>query len=189
MTTLVRMTTRSGIVAAMILFSGIAGAQSHEQHHGQSASSSAASQAGQAAFAAVQEVVALLDTDPTSDWSKVRIDALREHLLDMDDLVMRATAKTMAVGDEIRFLVTGDGRTQSAIRRMVPAHAAMMNGYREWRFTTEEVPGGVLLSIAVAAPSERARIQALGFFGLLTLGSHHGPHHVAIAKGEATLKH
>jgi hypothetical protein len=29
-----------------------------------------------------------------------------------------------------------------------------------------------------------ARLQALGFIGLLTAGAHHGPHHLAMAKGE-----
>jgi hypothetical protein len=34
-------------------------------------------QPGQAAFAAIQEIVAILEADPRTDWSKVNIDALR----------------------------------------------------------------------------------------------------------------
>jgi hypothetical protein len=30
-----------------------------------------------------------------------------------------------------------------------------------------------------------ARIQALGFFGLMATGDHHRMHHIAMAKGEA----
>src|SRR6516165_7172350 len=39
--------------------------------------------AGQDAFGAIQEVVQILEADPTTDWSKVNIDALRQHLVDM----------------------------------------------------------------------------------------------------------
>lgn len=39
-------------------------------------------EAGQDAFAAIQEVV-LLEADPDTDWSRVDIDALRDHLIDM----------------------------------------------------------------------------------------------------------
>ena len=35
--------------------------------------SGAAREPGQAAFAAIQEIVALLDADPSTDWSKVNI--------------------------------------------------------------------------------------------------------------------
>ena len=34
-----------------------------------------------------------------------------------------------------------------------------------------------------------ARIRSLGFTGLLTLGAHHGPHHLALAKGERPAGH
>jgi hypothetical protein len=34
-----------------------------------------------------------------------------------------------------------------------------------------------------------ARLRGLGFIGLLTEGAHHGPHHLAMAKGEAIPGH
>ncbi len=39
---------------------------------------------GQGAFATIAEIVALLTSDPKTDWSKVDIAGLREHLIDMD---------------------------------------------------------------------------------------------------------
>jgi hypothetical protein len=45
---------------------------------------------GEAAFGAISEVVRLLKADPNTDWSKVHIEGLRQHLIDMDDVVMRA---------------------------------------------------------------------------------------------------
>src|SRR6516225_4871594 len=38
---------------------------------------------GQDAFGAIQEIVQILQSDPTTDWSKVNISALRQHLIDM----------------------------------------------------------------------------------------------------------
>ena len=41
---------------------------------------------GQDAFGAIQEIVQILQSDPKTDWSKVNIDALRQHLIDMRDI-------------------------------------------------------------------------------------------------------
>lgn len=42
---------------------------------------------GQGAFAAIAEIVAILTADPATDWTRVDIAALRQHLVDMDTLV------------------------------------------------------------------------------------------------------
>ena len=47
---------------------------------------------GQDAFGAIQEVVQILEADPATDWSKVNIDTLREHLIDMNEVTLRAAA-------------------------------------------------------------------------------------------------
>ena len=48
--------------------------------------------ARQEVFGTIQEVVRILDADPTTDWSKVNIAALREHLIDMNEVTLRAVA-------------------------------------------------------------------------------------------------
>ena len=45
---------------------------------------------GQSAFGAIAEIVQILEEDPATDWSRVDIDALREHLIDMEELVLHA---------------------------------------------------------------------------------------------------
>lgn len=47
---------------------------------------------GQDAFGAIQEIVQILQSDPTTDWSKVNISALRQHLIDMNEVTLRAVA-------------------------------------------------------------------------------------------------
>ena len=47
---------------------------------------------GQDAFGALQEIVSILEADPHTDWSKVNLEALREHLIDMNEVTLRADA-------------------------------------------------------------------------------------------------
>lgn len=50
-------------------------------------------EAGQAAFGAIEEIVRMLLTDPITNWSRVDIDDLRQHLVDMDELTLHGDAK------------------------------------------------------------------------------------------------
>ena len=47
-------------------------------------------QPGQDAFGAIQEIVRILEADPATDWSKVDLEALREHLIDMNEVTLHA---------------------------------------------------------------------------------------------------
>src|SRR5579872_26278 len=66
---------------------------------------------GQAAFAALQEIVRILEADPHTDWSKVNLDALREHLIDMSRVTLDAHAIVHRIPGGTRITVTGAGRT------------------------------------------------------------------------------
>lgn len=157
-------------------------AMDHSKMHGQMMGS-APTEPGQSAFAAIQEIVTLLEQDPLTDWSKVNIDALREHLVDMNDVTLYAKVIARPVDVGIAFTVTGDGPVADSIKRMVMAHAATMNGVNEWQYTTAEAPGGAVLTVIVP-PQDQDKLRALGFFGILTVGMHHQEHHLMIARGE-----
>src|SRR5689334_4592712 len=100
---------------------------------------------GQDAFGAIQEVVQILDADPTTDWSKVNIAALREHLIDMNEVTLRAAATEHALENGIEIVVTGEGRTLEAIKRMVPAHVGELVKLG-WNAKTEDLPNGEKLT-------------------------------------------
>lgn len=143
----------------------------------------AATQPGQGAFAAIQEVVEILMADPKTDWSKVNIDALRQHLIDMNNVTLAANVKNQPIDRGVRFDVTGEGPVRNSIRRMTAAHAATMNGVGGWKFEAAEIEGGA--SLTVHAPAKDAdKLRGLGFLGILTLGMHHQIHHLMIARGE-----
>ncbi len=70
---------------------------------------------------------------------------------------------------------------------MVPAHAAMLNGANEesaWQAVADLTENGANLRVTSDNPEEIARIQALGFFGLMATGAHHQAHHLGIVRGE-----
>ena len=142
---------------------------------------------GQDAFGAVAEVAQMLDADRATDWSKVDLERLRQHLIDMNEVVLRAEVKQTPVPGGLVMDVTGTGRTEQAIRAMLVPHAAELDRMPSFAAKTELIPGGVRLTVTAKTPDEAkavTRLRGLGFIGLLTAGAHHGPHHLAMAKGE-----
>jgi hypothetical protein len=138
---------------------------------------------GQDAFGAIQEVVQILDSDPTTDWSKVNIAALREHLIDMNEVTLHAAATEQPLANGIEIAVTGEGRTLLALKRMVPAHVGELVRIG-WNAKTEDLPNGVKLTVTSDDPKLMTKLKALGFMGIMVQGGHHQPHHLMIAKGE-----
>lgn len=148
--------------------------------------------AGQAAFGAISEVLSILKADASTDWTKVNIEALRQHLIDMDAVVMRADMSRKDVAGGIDAQVTGSGTTVGSIQRLAANHAQMLNTMPEYHASVSSLPAGVRVSITARDPGDAkavARIRGLGFAGLLTEGMHHQRHHLAIARGEMVHKH
>jgi hypothetical protein len=163
----------------------------HATHH-DAATSATPTQPGQDAFGALAEVVRLLDADPTTEWAKVDLDRLRQHLIDMNEVVLRARVSKTHVPGGLVIAVTGVGRTEQAIRAMVVPHAAELDRMPAYRAKAEPMPGGVKLTVVSKTPDDPraiARLRGLGFAGLLTEGGHHGPHHLAMAKGQMPPGH
>jgi hypothetical protein len=67
---------------------------------------------GQDAFGAIQEIVLILEEDPTTDWSKVNVGALREHLIDMNEVTLHAATRERMLANGIEISVIGGGRTR-----------------------------------------------------------------------------
>lgn len=138
---------------------------------------------GQSAFAAIAEIVAMLNDDPDTDWGKVNIAALRDHLVDMEMLTTEAAYTHAEIDGGIEFEVYGSKRSIEAARRMVPAHAQELSKTVDWRITTEDSDRGVKMIVQPTETNPTAKIKALGFFGIMATGAHHQPHHLGIATG------
>jgi hypothetical protein len=150
------------------------------------AAAGAATQGGQAAFAAISEIVKILEADKTTDWSKVNIEALRQHLIDMDTVTLRARVAPRNVPEGLSMDVTGDAPVAAAINRMLVPHAAMLDGMPAWRATATPIDAGVRLTVTARTAADAAtiaKIRGLGFAGLLVQGDHHTVHHLQMARG------
>jgi hypothetical protein len=165
---------------------GMANDQMQMMHQQMVPSTTTPTMPGQDAFGAIQEIVRILEADPKTDWSKVNLEALRQHLIDMNEVTLEADVVAKSIDGGIEVTVTGTGRTVEAIQRMVPAQARQvdqthLNG---WSAKTEPLPNGVLLTVTSSDPLQVKHIRGLGFIGFMASGSHHQAHHLAMAKGE-----
>ena len=142
-----------------------------------------ATETGQSQFAAIAEIVELLRADPSTDWSMVKIDALREHLVDMDNVTARASVETKIAGETVTFVVTGIGATTLSVQRMATAHAPMLQKDTGWPVEVQPVANGVRMSVGSPDAGTLEQILGLGFHGLMTIGAHHQQHHMMIALG------
>jgi len=144
--------------------------------------------AGNAAFGAISEIVRMLEADPHTDWSKVNVEALRQHLIDMDHVTMHSEVAQRSVPGGIQMDVTGSGRTMAAIRRMAVSHSKMLDQSAEYHAVAKEIPGGARIEVTAKDAANAglvARIRGLGFAGIMTEGDHHARHHLALARGDA----
>ena len=158
-------------------------------HSGMHAGTVTPTMPGQDAFGAIQEIVRLLEADPKTDWSKVDLEALRQHLIDMNEVTLKADAAQKPIEGGLEIAVTGTDRALVAIQRMIPAYAQTVNGLNGWAAKADTLPNGELLTVTANDPKEVQHIRGLGFIGLLVSGSHHQMHHLAMAKGEFDQRH
>jgi hypothetical protein len=142
---------------------------------------------GQSAYAALGEAVRILLADPATDWSKVDVDRLRQHLVDMDAVTLRSSVTTTRLPNGARFVVTGTPDVAAGIKRMVGSHFAQPDVGNGWTFNATPRDDGAVITVTSANPAQAARIAGLGFYGILTMGEHHQPHHLMMARG--AMKH
>ena len=177
--------------AALSVGSTPLAAQALAHTHG-AADTRVPTEGGQSAFSAIAEVVRLLEADPNTDWSKVNLERLRQHLRDMDLVTLRSTVTATPVEGGATFVVRGAGETVGAIKRLTGAHVAMVEMMGGPRIVRTELPDGVRLVVTARdgdARSGAARIRGLGFIGLMASGDHHPMHHLMLARGEAMADH
>ena len=140
---------------------------------------------GQAQFAAIAEIVTILRDNPGTDWEQVDIGALRDHLVDMDNVTTKAAVETTINDLNVTFAITGDTLVAASIRRMVMAHSPMLQQATGWSISTEDLEDGANMLVQLRTMDELNEVTGLGFFGLMTIGAHHQRHHEMIARGHS----
>lgn len=174
------------LVLSLTVFLGVAAkaADKHQHHHGV-AGNPVLTEAGNDAFGTLQEVVDRLVSDPDTDWDKVNLEALREHLVDMDLFTKQVTVvsqRKIKHGTEIVVLPDNEKAAQSLARAM-SAHPAMVEQETGWDMQVAKQDQGYRLTVTSEKRKDAKRIRGLGYIGIMALGQHHQAHHWMIANG------
>ena len=156
----------------------------HHMQGGATPETNLPKEAGQAAFAAIQEIVAKLEGDPKTDWSKVDIEALRRHLIDMNNVTLGANIQVEEQANSIRFVVTGEETVRGSIQRMIKGHAETMDGSNGLKFEASEIDDGASLTVTPQNGVDLKKLRALGLVGIMAQGMHHPSHHWMLATGQ-----
>lgn len=171
------------LIFALLMASAAFGQEKTQDHGAMMAGNGMPKEPGQATFAAIQEIVAMLDANPATDWARVDIEALRQHLIDMNNLTLGAAVEAVELDGSVRFLVSGEGSVRESVRRMVMAHAATMNGADGWIFAAAASDRGAILTVSPPDQASIVKLRALGLIGVMTRGMHHQQHHWMLATG------
>lgn len=169
-------------------------AAEHEHQHQHSTASAATplSAPGNDAFAAIQEVVEKLLADPKTDWSRVDLEALRQHLIDMHNFTInvQVTAqKPIDRGVEFTVKPATTGAAGS-LGRLFSAHPAILKQESGWEMTAKKNnDGSYTARVTGSTPEDAAKIRGLGYIGVIAFGSHHQAHHWQMATGADPHRH
>lgn len=141
---------------------------------------------GEAAFSEITRIVEILSNDKQTNWSKVNISALREHLVDMSNVTLNAKVSSEITPNGAKFYVVGNNsEVIQSIQNMAEAHGSMMNSERQFSWKETLKSDGAVVTVTSETNDGQTKIQALGFHGLLALGDHHSFHHLMLARGNS----
>lgn len=155
----------------------------HEMHSGFDAP---LTEAGHDAFGTIQEIIRKLNHDPKVDWSKVDLEAVRRHLVDMNDMTINIEVLSQRVIDKgVQILVRPTTlRSESALDRVFSAHPGQLKDETGWNMRVQKKGTTYTLTITTKNPDEVKQINGLGYIGIMASGSHHQAHHLMMAMGE-----
>ena len=143
-------------------------------------------EAGNDIFGTIQEVINRLSDDPNTNWEEVNIEALRLHLLDMNDMTLNVEVlsyKPIKNGLETVVKATTP-RANLALKRVFKAHPSQLKKETGWDMKVVEDNSQYILTISSMNHKEVSKIRALGYIGVMAYGSHHQPHHLSMAMGK-----
>jgi hypothetical protein len=140
---------------------------------------------GNDAFAAIQEVVSKLLANPNTDWSRVNLERLRQHLVDMDNFTLHVEVVSQKpVDGGVEFTVrpaTPDAT--GSLDRLFAAHPAILKQESGWDMHVSRSNGGYTARVTSNNVADVAKIRGLGYIGIVAYGAHHQLHHWQMATG------
>ena len=136
-------------------------------------------------FATLQEVITALEANPDTNWEKVNIEALRLHLVEMQDMIINVDVKQQHIDNGFQAVVTSTtNRAVKSLTRVLSGHPAQMKAETGWDMQVQNNDGVFTLTVTTKKAHDIAKIRGLGYIGVMAYGNHHQPHHWAIASGD-----
>lgn len=179
------------LVGALVAAPSPAAAQHASGHPAADGAAIPLQQPGNAAFAAVREVVEALNARDDVDWSRVDLEALRQHLVEMERFTLEAeVVEREEIDGGLRVGVRGpDAEVHRSLARSLGAHAPVLARETGWNVSATEEADRIVLEATADTDEEAERIRGLGYIGLMATGAHHTEHHWQIATGQRPHHH
>ena len=136
-------------------------------------------------FATLQEVITALEANPDTSWEKVNIEALRLHLVEMQDMTTNVDVKQQYIDNGFQAVVTPTtNRAVKSLTRVLSGHPMQMKAETGWDMQVQNNNSVFTLTVTTNNTKDVAKIRGLGYIGVMAYGNHHQPHHWAIASGD-----
>ena len=152
-------------------------------------------EAGTDPFAVIQEAITLLEANPDTDWSMVNIEALRLHLVEMQDMTLNVTVEQEPIKLGFKAVITPTtNRALQSMSRVLSVHPSQMKEETGWNMVVTNNNGIFTIAVTTDQLQDVDKIRGLGYIGIMAYGNHHQQHHWAMASGENphsehTMKH
>jgi hypothetical protein len=135
-------------------------------------------------FATLQEVITALEADPSTNWERVNIEALRLHLVEMQDMTINVAVKQRHINNGFQAVVTPTtSNAVQSLTRVLSGHPAQMKAETGWDMQVQINNSVFILTVTTDNAKDVAKIRGLGYIGVMAYGNHHQPHHWAMASG------
>jgi hypothetical protein len=135
-------------------------------------------------FATLQEVITALEADPSTNWERVNIEALRLHLVEMQDMTINVAVKQRHINNGFQAVVTPTtSNAVQSLTRVLSGHPEKMKAETGWDMQVRDNNGVFTLTVTTDNAIDVAKIRGLGYIGVMAYGNHHQPHHWAMASG------
>ena len=142
-------------------------------------------EAGTDPFAVIQEAITLLEANPDTDWSMVNIEALRLHLVEMQDMTLNVNVVQQPINFGFQAVITPTTkRALQSMIRVLSAHPSQMKEETGWDMLVTDNNGIFTIEVTSNQLQDVDKIRGLGYIGIMAYGNHHQPHHWAMASGD-----
>lgn len=165
--------------------------QHHPEHMQGMSGHSMLTEPGNDAFGTIQEVVRKLRANPHTDWSRVNLEALRQHLIDMDNFTKRVSViskRNIKSGVELEVR-PDDKQAYASLTRALSAHPRMIKQEFGWDMKVSGKAPVYRIRVTSPRAQDVEQIRGLGYIGIMAMGNHHQMHHWIIATGGNPHQH